>query len=172
VDTAAERREYADAAVAEFVATGFDDDVLVVGNARGSDGLVFEIAKEIFGGVRVEAVICDERAERDGARLGEKFARHGADFAAEFGGAAGGVAVPKRHFAGLAGSGRNEDAIVGDFVDAPRGRAEDDGVAGARFEYHFFIELADAGAFCGAGEEDAVKAAVGNGAAVDDGDAA
>ena len=80
VDASAERSENADAAVAEFVAAGFDDDVLIVGDAAGGDGLIFEIAEKIFGGVGVEAVIRDERAEGDGARLREKFARHGADF--------------------------------------------------------------------------------------------
>ncbi len=172
MNAAAERSEDADAAVAEFVAAGFDDDVLIVGDAAGGDGLIFEIAEEIFGGVGVEAVICDERAERDGTRLSEEFARHGADFFAEFGGAAGGVAMPEGHFAGFAGSGRDENAVVGDFVDAPGGGAEDDRVAGARFEHHFFVEFADAGAFCCAGEKNSIEAAIGNGAAVDDGDAA
>ena len=117
-------------------------------------------------------MVRDERAEGDGARLREKFACHGADFFAEFGGAAGGVAVPEGHFAGFAGSRRDENAIVRDFVDAPGGGAEDDRVAGARFEHHFFVEFADASAFRGAGKKNAVEAAIGNGAAVDDGDAA
>ena len=69
MNAAAEWSEDADAAVAEFVAAGFDDDVLIVGDARGGDGLVFEIAQQIFGGVGVEAVIRDELAERDGTRL-------------------------------------------------------------------------------------------------------
>ncbi len=172
VNAAAKWSEDADAAIAEFVAAGFDHDVLIVGDARGGDGLIFEIAQKIFGGVGVEAVIRDQRAECDGARLSEQFARHGADFLAEFGGAAGGVAMPERHFAGFAGRGRNENAIVRDFVDAPGGGAEDDGVAGAAFEHHFFVEFADAGAFCGAGEKNAIEAAIGNRAAVDDGDAA
>ncbi len=139
VDARAKWSENADAAVAEFVAAGFDDDVLVIGHAAGGDGLIFEIAEKIFGGVGVEAVIRDERAECDGARLSEKFAGHGADSAAEFCGTTGGVAVPERHFARFAGCGRNENAIVRDFVDAPSCGAEDDRVAGARFEHHFFV---------------------------------
>jgi hypothetical protein len=58
--------------------------------------------------------------------------------------------MPKRHFAGLAGSGRDDHAIVSNFFDAPGGGTENDGVAGAAFENHFFVEFADAGAFCGA----------------------
>ena len=116
-------------------------------------------------------MVRDERAEGDRARLRKEFACHGPDLSAEFGGATGGVAVPEGHFARLAGSGRNDDAIVGDFVDAPGSGAEDDRVAGARFEHHFFVEFADARAFCRAGEEDTVESAVGDGAAVNDGDA-
>jgi hypothetical protein len=172
VHTAAERSEDADAAVAEFVAAGFDDDVLIVGDAGGGDGLIFEIAEKIFGGVGVEAVICDERAEGDRPRLGEKFTRHRADFFAELCGAAGGIAVPKGHFAGFARSGRDEDAVVRDFVDAPGRGAEDDRVAGARFEDHFLVEFADAGPFRCAGEKDSVEATIGNRAAIDDCDAA
>ncbi len=40
------------------------------------------------------------------------------------------------------------------------------------FEDHFFVEFADARAFCGAGKKNSVEAAIGDGAAVDDGDAA
>src|ERR1019366_5844150 len=60
-------------------------------------------------------------------------------------------------------------AIVGDLVDAPGGGAQDDGVAGAALEDHLFVELADARAAGGAGQVDGKRAAVGDGAAVDDG---
>ena len=48
VDASAERSQDADAAVAEFVAAGLDDDVLIVGDAAGGDGLIFEIAEQDF----------------------------------------------------------------------------------------------------------------------------
>jgi len=61
---------------------------------------------------------------------------------------------------------------VGDLLDAPGGGAEDEGVAGAGFEDHLLVELADTdGLAVVASEKDAVEAAVGNGAAVKDGDA-
>ena len=61
---------------------------------------------------------------------------------------------------------------MGDFVDAPCRRAQDEGFTGAGFEDHLFVQLAntDAAAFA-VGEEDAVEAAVGNGAGVEDGEA-
>ena len=59
VNATAEGSENADAAIAEFIATSFDDDVLIAGNAGGGDGLFFEITKKIFGGVGVEAVSVD-----------------------------------------------------------------------------------------------------------------
>ena len=80
--------------------------------------------------------------------------------------------MPEGHFAGLAGSGRDQDAVVGDFVDAPGGSAEDEDFADARFEDHFLVELADAdGLFVVTGEKDAVEAAIGDGAGVEDGEA-
>src|ERR1019366_4409060 len=100
------------------------------------------------------------------------FARHLADLAAELGGTSGAIAVPEGHLAGLAGGGRDDDAIVGDLGDAPGGGAEDDGVAGAALEDHLLVEFADTRAAGGAGEEDGEQAAVGDGAAVDDGDGA
>ena len=61
---------------------------------------------------------------------------------------------------------------MGDVVDAPGGSAEDEGLADARFEDHLLVELADAdGLFLFAGEEDAVEAAIGDGAGVEDGEA-
>ena len=80
--------------------------------------------------------------------------------------------MPEGHFTGLAGSGGDGDAIVGDLIHAPGGGSEDDGIAGAAFEDHLFIELADARAAGGSGEVDGEHAAIGNGAAVDDGDGA
>ncbi len=80
--------------------------------------------------------------------------------------------MPERHFAGFAGSGRDDDAIVSDFFDAPGGGAEDDSVTGAAFENHFFVEFTNAGASCCTGEEDAVEPAIGNSTAIDNGDAA
>ncbi len=109
---------------------------------------------------------------RGGARHVAELADEGADAAAELERAAGLVAVPEGHLAGLAGRGRDEDAVVGDLVDAPGGGAEDEGVAGARSRRPSLRRARRRGwAWLRvAGEEDAVEAAVGDGAAVEDGD--
>ena len=71
----------------------------------------------------------------------------------------------------MAGGWGDEDAVVGDLVDAPGGGAEDEDLAGAGLEDHLLVQLAYADGFGAVGEEDAVEAAVGDGAAVEDGDA-
>jgi hypothetical protein len=96
---------------------------------------------------------------------GPDLADEGAEGLAQLEGAAGAVAVPERHLAGLAGGGDDDDPVVGDVVDAPGGGAEQEGLADAALEDHLLVELADAGAV---GEEDAEQAPVGDGAGVGD----
>ena len=152
--------------------TALDDDGAVVGDLAGGGFLIGEELEEIFGGAGIEIVLGDEAGERGGLGQGAEFADERADAAAELERAAGAVAFPEGHFAGLAGSGGDEDAVVGDFDDAPGGCAEDEGLAGMALEDHLFVELADAdGLAFAVGEEDAVEAAVGDGAGVEDGEA-
>ena len=81
----------------------------------------------------------------------------------------GGVRFPERHLARLAGCGGDQHAIVGDLLDAPGRRAEQERLADAALEHHLLVELADAGAGTAlAGQEHAVEAAIRNRAAVDD----
>ncbi len=142
------------------------------GTGAGGGFLIGEELEKIFGCAGIEIVVGDEAGERGGLGQGAQFADKRADAAAEFKRAAGTIAFPEGHFAGLAGGWGDEDAVVGDFDDAPSGCAEDEGFAGMALEDHFFIELADADGFAFAvGEEDAVEAAVGDGAGVEDGEA-
>ena len=172
MNAAAKRGVDADAPVAELVAAALDDDIAVVGDLACRLMLVSQKAHEVFGGSGVEIVVADEPREGGGQGHGAKFANHCPDAAAEFQGAPRAVAFPEGHFAGLARSGRDEDAVVGDFVDAPGGGAEDEGLAGTRLEDHLFVELANAQtAALAMGEEDAVEAAVGDGAGVENGEA-
>ena len=172
VDAAAKGREHADAPVAQLVADTLDDDGAVVGDLAGGGFLVGEKLEQIFGGAGVEVVFGDEAGEGGGFGQGAELADESADAAAEFERAAGAVALPERHFAGLAGGGSDEDAVVGDVDDAPGGCAEDEGLVGVGLEDHLFVELADAHGFAlGVGEEDAIEAAVGNGSGVEDGEA-
>ncbi len=95
-----------------------------------------------------------------------------ADGASELQRPAGGVRLPERHLARFARRRRDEHAVVRDLLDAPGRGAEQERLADAALEHHLFVELADARAGPAlAGEEHAVEAAIGNRAAVDDGDA-
>jgi hypothetical protein len=71
VNASAKGSEDADAAIAEFVAAGFDDEVLIAGDAGGGDGLLFEVAEKIFCGVGIEAVSVNELSESGGTWEGE-----------------------------------------------------------------------------------------------------
>ena len=77
--------------------------------------------------------------------------------------------MPERHPRRLAGSGSHDHAVERDLLDAPRGRAEHERVAGTAFVDHLFIELADARSFR---KKDAEEPTVGDRPAVGDGDAA
>src|ERR1051325_2402169 len=101
-------------------------------------------------------MLFDEGGERGWTWHGTQLPRHGADPLAKFRGTSGGVAMPERHLARFAGRWRNNDPIVRDLLDAPRRRSKNDGVAGAAFEHHLFIEPSDARALGGARQEYAV----------------
>ena len=88
VYAAAERREDADAPIAELVAAALDHDVAIAGHASGGGGLILQVAHQVFGGAGVEAVLVDQAREGRGARHIEQFARHLADLAAELRGTA------------------------------------------------------------------------------------
>ena len=172
VDAAAEGREHANAPVAQFVAATLDDHRAVVGNRARGRLLVGEKLQKIFSGAGIEIVFRDETGERSGFGQRAQFAHQSADAAAEFKRASRPVAFPERHFAGLAGSGRDQYAIVGDVNDAPGGSAQNKCFAGMRLEDHLLIELADAhGLAFGVGKKNAIEAAVGNGACVENGQA-
>ena len=171
MDAAAEGREDADAPIAELVADTLDDDGAVVGNLLCDEFLVGEIAEDILGGLLVEVVVVGEPGDCGAAWHGTQLADESADATTELDGPACAIAVPEGHLAWLAGSWADEDAIVGDLVDAPGGSAEDEGLAGASLEDHLLVELADANGLVAAREEDAVEAAIGDGSTVEDGDA-
>src|ERR1700753_1616624 len=77
--------------------------------------------------------------------------------------------MPERHLTRLAGSGRNQHAVMRDFIDTPGGRAKNKRFAVATLEDHLFIQFAHANrlAFC-AGKKDTIESTVRNCAAIQD----
>ena len=111
------------------------------------------------------------RQPRDGALVVERreLALQAAHGASELERASRLLALPERHLRRLAGRGGDDHAIALDLLDPPGGRAEQEDLALARLVHHLLVELADAAA--AVDQEDAVEAAVGDGARVRDGDA-
>ena len=169
VDPRAERREDADAPVAELVGEALDHDRAVVGDRAGGLDLLVEVGDEVAGRELVERGLGAQVGDRVVGGPGPQVAGERADGPAELDRPPGLVAVPERHLARLARRGEHDHAVVGDLVDPPGARAEHERLAGPALVDHLLVELADAGAL---GEEHAEQAAVGDGAAVGDRDAA
>src|SRR4029450_4074696 len=103
----AERREYADAPVAELVTAAFDDDRAVIGNDAGGRALIGEVLQEVSGPRAIEIVVSFKTIDGGpGLELGE-LASQLPDRHAQLQRAAGHVALPERHLAGLAGRRRH-----------------------------------------------------------------
>ena len=64
VDAPAERREHADAPVAELVAAALDQDRAVVGDDAGGGRLVGQVAQQVLGRLLIEVVVRDEPLNR------------------------------------------------------------------------------------------------------------
>ena len=170
VHLGAERREDADPPVADLVAEALDHDRAVVGDDAGGLGLLVEVRQR--GCARRSSSrpwLLAQRARRRPACAAARSSRTNCPMRpAELERAAGAVAVPERHLAGLARGRRDDDPVEGDVLDAPRGRAEQERLAGTGLVDHLLVELADPGAV---GQEHAEQAAVGDGAAAGDGEA-
>ena len=166
----AERREDADAPVAEVVEDALDDDGAVVGDRAGRLALIGQVLQEVLRRQLVEVVLLGQPLDRVGRLHRRNLAHQASDALTKRNGSLGRVGAPERHLPRLARRGRDEHAIMRDLLDAPRRRAEEEGLADARLEDHLFVQLADARApLLRAGQEDAEQAAVWNGAAADDG---
>src|SRR4029453_9326565 len=171
VHSRAEGRQEADAPVADFVEIPLDDDRAVARYLAGGLALLVEVGAQVRRGAAVEPVVARQTLQRLALRGFRDGARELTDRAPELGRPTRPVAVPERHLSRLARSWRDEDAVVGDLVDAPRRRPEEEDLPRPRLEHHLFVEPADAPALPAflAGEEHPVEAAVRDGARVDDG---
>ena len=163
----AERRVQHDPPVPHLVAEPLHDQGRVAGHVAGRLALIGQVPPEVGGGVGVEAGGVQARGDLR-LRPGRHLAQEPAERAAEFSGAALVVAQPERQPAGPAGRGRDEDAVVGDLLDAPAGGPEREDVTDPRFVDHLLVQLADAGGLL-PHHEHAEQAAVRDGAAGGDG---
>src|SRR5690348_8818892 len=159
VHAPAERREDADAPVADLVAEALDDDRAVGRDDAGRALLLAQELDEVPRGAIVEPL--DGRLV-----LGEQLARELPDRGAELVRPPHSLALPERDRAGNARRRRDEHSVARDVVDAPGRRAEHDHLAGARLVHHLLVELADAPA--AVGDEGAEEPAVGNRSGVRD----
>ena len=144
-----------DAPVAELVAESLDDECAVIGQSAGRGTLLLEVGDEVVHRPGVEAGVSQVCPRGVGIARG---AEELSDGAAEFDGAADGVAVPEGQLRRLTGRGGDPHAVWCDLLDPPRRGAECEDIAHARLVDHLFVEFADARG--GADEIDGVEAAV------------
>ncbi len=163
---AAERREDADAPVADLVAEALDHDRAVGRQRAGRVRLLAQEHEQVARRALVEVVLvaqpgaCGRVAER------RELARGGTDLLAELVGPPHSFALPERHRARQARRRRDDHAVARDLLDPPGRGAEQERLAGARLVDHLLVELADAAS--AVGQEDAEEAAVGDRAGVRD----
>ncbi len=167
----AERGVHHHAPVAQLVAEALDQDGAVVRHVAGGLALLGQVGQHIVHGPGVQP-----RAGQPfpGGGLGESadLAQERAQRAPQLQRAAELVALPERQPAGNAGGRGDQDAVPGDVLDAPGGRAQREHVAHARLVDHLLVQLADPPAplpRVRAGQEHPEQAAVGDRAARGDG---
>ena len=159
VHPAAERREHAQAPVADLVAEALDHHRAVAGQDPRGLLLLAQVGEEVLGGALVQVVLGRQLL----GLLVHRIAGEGADRAAQLGGAAHAVAPPERHRAGRAGRRGDDHPVAGDLLDPPGRRAQQEGLAGAGLVDHLLVQLAHAAAV---GQVHAVQPAVGDRAGV------
>jgi hypothetical protein len=162
VDAPAVGRKHRDAPIAEFVEEAFDHDRAIARDDARRRALIRQIGDGVPGRRRVQPMLFTQDLFGRGRLFLRQRARELPDLLAEFGIASAALDPPERHAPRLARRRIDQHAIVGDLRHSPRRRAEDDDVALARLENHFFIQLADAHrlAGLGSGEEHAVEPAI------------
>ena len=163
---AAERREHADAPVADLVAEALDHDRPVGRHRARRGGLLAEEREQVARRALVEVVLAAEPDERGRVAERRELARGGADLLPELVRPPDALALPERHRARQARRRRDEHAVAGDLLDPPRRGAEQERLARARLVHHLLVELADAAA--AVDEEHAEESAVRDRAGVRD----
>ena len=139
VDAPAERREDAQAPVADLVAEALHDDRAVARHDARGVLLLAQEGDQVLRGERVEVVRPGELLRL----LLDRPARERADRLAQLLRPADAVALPERHGAGHARRGRDDDAVARDLLDPPARGAEQEDLARPRLVDHLLVELAD-----------------------------
>ena len=167
---AAERRQAADAPVAELIAHALDHNRAIIRDLLRRELLISEITQNILGRLLIEIVLARQPGNRSTARQLAQFANQRADAPAELNRPAGLIPVPEWHLARLTGRRAHQHTILRDLVDAPRGRAQHKRLTHARLEHHLLIELTDTQRFrVPSAHEDSIQATIRNRAAIEDG---
>src|SRR5438105_4479555 len=123
VDARTERRQDADAPVADLVAEALDDYRAIARDGARRLLLLAEKRDQIPGCERRQTK-SDQLVEVGLIRFGNEVPREAADLLAELVRPADALALPERDRAGHARSGRDEHAVACDLLDPPRARAE------------------------------------------------
>ena len=167
---AAERREDADAPVADLVAKALDDDRAVGWDDARRRGLLAQEGEQVLCRARVEVIVVAEVGERALVGAGDELARGAADLLAQLERPSDTFALPERHGSGGAGRRRDDHAVAGDLLDPPGRGAEQERLPLPRLVDHLLVELADPAT--AVDEVDAEQATVRDRAGVRDGEAA
>ena len=158
VHARAERREDADAPVADLVAEALDDDGAVRRHGAGRVLLLAEEREQVAAARSSSEYSSREPRERLRLAQRDELARRLADRLAQLVRPADALALPERDRARDARRRRDEHPVARDLLDAPRRGAEQERLAGARLVDHLLVELADAAA--AVDEVDAEQAAI------------
>ena len=143
VHAGAERRQDADAPVADLVAEALDDDGPIRGHGTGRGLLVAEEGHQVLRRLLVQRVVFGQPRDRLRLRQGGQLAGGLADRLAELVRPTRPFSLPERDRPRNTRSRRDEHTVAGDLLDPPRGGAEHERLARARFVDHLLVELPD-----------------------------
>ena len=164
--TRPERREDADAPVADLVAEALDDDGAIRRHGAGRVLLVAEEREQILRSLLVEGVLARQPLESLLLGKGDQLPRGFADRLAELVRTPRPLSLPERDQARHPRGGRDEDPVARDLLDPPARCAEEECLAGAGLVDHLLVELTHAAT--AVDEMDAEQPAVGDRARVRD----
>ncbi len=168
VHASTERGQDAHAPVADLVTEALHHDRAIGGDdAAARRRLVAQVREQVPCREPVEVVVAVQADERVCVGESDDLAGGATDLLAQLVRTTDPLALPEGHGARHARRRRDEHPVAGDLLDAPRGGTEQEGLTLARLVHHLLVELADTAAAVDL--EDAVEAAVGNGAGVRDG---